>query len=447
MSPFDATQRYTVVGLGASGRSVVRFLRDRGAPVFAVDNADSDAQSSALQDEFPGLRFSLGEIDAACLDHTDVLVPSPGVPRDSALMAAARARGLEIIGDIELFARCVEQPVIAVTGTNGKSTVVSMLAACAAHGELRCAVGGNLGTPALDLLVHGADVYVLELSSYQLETTFSLAPRAAALLNVTPDHLDRYPGGFDDYRAAKQRIFHNAAVCVVPVGDVHAQPASRATTQRVVSVALKPGETGDVGVVSHLGGLWLAEGDVPRISVAELGAPGDHNVGNAGFVLALAREAGFSAEAVDAGLRSFRGLPHRTELVRDISGVRFINDSKGTNVGATCTALESMGCPTVLIAGGVGKAQDFSPLGGALVRYGKAVVVFGRDADAIADAIADAVPVHRANDLGDAVRTARALATAGDAVLFSPACSSFDMFRNFEDRGDAFARTVEALTA
>ncbi|MEM9605161.1 MAG: UDP-N-acetylmuramoyl-L-alanine--D-glutamate ligase [Pseudomonadota bacterium] len=447
MSPFDATLRYTVVGLGASGRSVVRFLRDRGAPVFAVDHVDSDARSTALQDEFPGLRFSLGDIDTACLDHTDVLVPSPGVPRDSALMAAARARGLEIIGDIELFARCVEQPVVAVTGTNGKSTVVSMLAACAAHSGLRVGVGGNLGTPALDLLAQPADLYVLELSSYQLETTYSLAPRAAALLNVTPDHLDRYPGGFDDYRAAKLRVFRNATVCVVPVGDAHAQPLSRSETQRTVSVAARPAEVGDVGVVLHHGALWLAEGATPRLPVDDLGASGDHNVANAAFAMALAREAGFSAAAVDAGLRDFRGLRHRTELVRDLSGVRFINDSKGTNVGATCTALESMGCPTVLIAGGVGKAQDFSPLHGALARFGKAAVVFGRDADDIADAIADAVPVQRAGDLGDAVRAARALASVGDAVLFSPACSSFDMFRNFEDRGDAFARTVEALTA
>ena len=215
-----------------------------------------EGRSAALDDEFPGLNFDLGEPDVACLNGTDVLVVSPGVPRESVLVREAQSRGLEIIGDIEIFARVANAPVVAVTGTNGKSTVVSMLDACSAASDLRVATGGNLGTPALDLLAQDVELYVLELSSYQLETTHSLAPMAAALLNVTPDHLDRYPGGFDDYLAAKHRVFRGATHCVVEAENPLVRPAQSDSKQHWVTVNTKQGGAGDVNLVSHEGATW-----------------------------------------------------------------------------------------------------------------------------------------------------------------------------------------------
>ncbi|MEM6984999.1 MAG: UDP-N-acetylmuramoyl-L-alanine--D-glutamate ligase [Pseudomonadota bacterium] len=447
MDSLDLTKHYTVVGLGSTGRSVVRFLRARGAVLNAVDASDWEGRSAALDDEFPGLNFDLGEPDVACLDSTDVLVVSPGVPRESMLVREARSRGLEIIGDIEIFARVANAPVVAVTGTNGKSTVVSMLDACGAASELRVATGGNLGTPALDLLAQDVELYVLELSSYQLETTHSLAPMAAALLNVTPDHLDRYPGGFDDYLAAKHRVFRGATHCVVEAGNPLVRPVLPDATQHWVTVNTTVVGEGGVKLVAHEGATWIAFGDEPVVDIESIAAPGEHNLTNACFVVALAHLAKLPHAAISAGLSAFAGLPHRTEPVREVDGVRFINDSKGTNVGATCVALESTVGPTVLIAGGVGKAQDFSPLAGALAAHGRALVVFGRDAQSIAGAVEDTVPVHHASTLDDAVRAAHQIAKSGDAVLFSPACSSFDMFRNFEERGNAFRQSVEALAS
>ena len=446
MPALDLTKRYTVVGLGVTGRSVVRFLRARGATVFAVDEQANADVAASVELEFPGLGCSVGPTDASCLDHTDVLVPSPGVPRDADLVAAARERGLEIVGDIELFARVVDRPVIAVTGTNGKITVVSMVDACGAVSHLRVATGGNLGMPALDLLADGVDVYLLELSSYQLETTSSLAPFAAAVLNVTPDHLDRYPGGLDEYAAAKARIFRGAQHCLAPLGDVLALPRELNDGQQLTTVAVE-GEGADVAVIERAGSQWIAVGGEPILPVGRVAAPGSHNLVNACFAAALARLAGLANDAIVNGLSSFTGLPHRTQCVRQVHGVRFINDSKGTNVGATCTALEGMTAPTVLIAGGVGKDQDFQPLATALRQKGRALIVFGRDAERIASAVNRAVPTHTVGHLDEAVSLAQSLAQPGDTVLFSPACSSFDMFRNFEERGDAFVETVEALSA
>lgn len=445
MNSFNANKRYTVVGLGATGRSVIRFLQANGARVFAVDQAEQDGEADRLKAEFPGLCFSLGVQSGDCLAETDVLVVSPGVPRDSALVVAAQQLGLEIIGDIELFARVVERPIVAVTGTNGKSTVVSMLRACGVASRQCVVAGGNLGTPALDLLKWSADLYVLELSSYQLEMTTSLQPVAAALLNVMPDHLDRYPGGFVDYVAAKQRVFEGALTCIVPAGDERAAPAQLNASQRTITVEATVDGTGDVGLVSHQGADWIAFDDSPVVRVDEIGVVGEHNVVNACFAVALARVAGIDDSAIRSGLAAFKGLPHRTQTVRELHGVRYINDSKGTNVGATCVALGSMVAPTVLIAGGLGKAQDFSPLASALALSGRAVVVFGQDAERIAAAVGDVLPVHRVPDLQEAVRLAQSLSNDGDTVLFSPACASFDMFRNFEERGHAFIQSVEAL--
>lgn len=447
MATFDTTKRYTVLGLGVTGQSVVRFLHAAGAAVLAVDENATVEQADALRAAYPGVRCNAGAADAECLEHTDVLVQSPGVPLSSPLSVAARERGIEIIGDVELFARVVCKPVIAVTGTNGKSTVVSMIGACGDASELNLVIGGNLGTPALDLIADDVDVYVLELSSYQLETTSSLAPAAAAVLNITPDHLDRYPGGLEDYVAAKQRIYTAASVCVAPESDLLAAPAALEAGQQVLRVAGVADADAAVGVVGDADDQWIAVNGEAVLPVAELGARGSHNLSNACFAVVLAQLAGVSIPAIRVGLAAFSGLPHRTQSVRQVGGVRFINDSKGTNVGATCTALQGMAAPTVLIAGGIGKSQDFSPLADALKGQGRALIVFGRDADLIAAGVAHAVPTHTASTLSDAVALARSIAQPGDTVLFSPACSSFDMFRNFEERGQAFIDSVEALSA
>jgi UDP-N-acetylmuramoylalanine--D-glutamate ligase len=338
--------------------------------------------------------------------------------------------------------------VVAVTGSNGKSTVVSLLGEMARFAGWRTAVGGNLGDPALDLLDDANRFYVLELSSFQLETTHSLEPAAAAVLNVSPDHLDRYPS-LQAYADAKARVYRGAGVGVINRDDPRVRDMA-GIAGRDTGFTLGVPRSGDYGLCQHQGETWLCRGDKPLLPVAELRLAGRHNLANALAALALGEASGLPVEAMLAALRRFRGLDHRTQLVAERHGVRWFNDSKGTNVGATIAALDGLYRPegtgrAVLIAGGDCKGADFSDLAPVVRRACRAVVLIGRDAPRLAAALAGGVPLEQAESLEQAVELAARLARRGDHVLLSPACASFDMFRGFEHRGEAFVAAVRGL--
>ena len=370
------------------------------------------------------------------------MIVSPGVTLREPVLLEAQARGVEVVGDIEVFARHARAPVVAVTGTNGKSTVTSLVREMAQAAGLAVRAGGNLGPPALDLLDDGEpDLYVLELSSFQLETTASLKPTVAVVLNITPDHSDRY-ATLDAYAKAKRRVYRGAGTRVINRDD----PLVAAMTEpdgAVVGFTVRAPEPRCFGLIPGEGGACLAYEDERLVPVADLPIPGRHNVANALAALALGTAVGLPRGAMVSALRRFHGLPHRCQWVGRASGVDWYNDSKGTNVGATCAALQGLAAerPVILLAGGDGKGADFTPL--ASVCQGvRAVVTLGRDGPLIAQALQGVVPVTRASDLTDAVSQAADLARSGDAVLLSPACASFDMFRDYVERGERFVAAV-----
>ena len=438
--------RAVVVGLGESGLSAVRFLRAAGSDVAATDSRAEPPQLKRVRALGDDVVVRTGGFDATLLETADVLVVSPGVAMSGPFFDAARARGLPMIGDIELFARAVRAPVVAITGTNGKSTVTTLLAQMAQKSGLRIAAGGNLGSPALDLLDGAVQLYILELSSFQLETTQSLSVAAATVLNVTPDHMDRYPE-MSAYAAAKARIFERCEVAVINLDDplVAAMASPR---QRSLSFSLRA----DVGADFALrrgedAEWWLTRAQQPLLSLAQMRISGLHNAANALAALALGEALGLARAACVQALREFAGLPHRAQWVGEIGGVRYINDSKGTNVGATLAAVAGMSGPLIVIAGGEGKGQDFSPLRAAFADKVRAVVLIGRAARVLAQVFDGAVSYHTASTLDDAVDIASRLAQAGDTVLLSPACASLDMFRDYAHRGSVFVAAVHRRSA
>ena len=451
-----ATQRQKnvlVVGAGVSGLSCVRHLLARGAAVRVLDSRLQPPQLAEVRALLPSDAIFLGDWPAPAFTGVDEIVVSPGVSLEEPALAAAGARGVPLIGDIELFARAATRPVLAITGSNGKSTVTTLVGALLAGAGLEVAVGGNLGTPALDLLTGPLpDAYVLELSSFQLERTASLTPAAACVLNLSPDHIDRH-GSFAAYAAAKARVLRGAAVAVLNRDDaaVAALAHGLAAGQRVVWFGLGTPGPGDFGLVERDGAPWLARGDRPLLAAAALRLPGRHNLANALAALALVDALGVALEPTLPALAAFTGLPHRTQFVAEHAGIAWYDDSKGTNVGATLAAIAGL-APTrpsgrlVLILGGQGKGQDFAPLRAALAAHGRGAVLIGEAADAIAAVIGDAVPCQRAADMPGAVAAAAAMAEPGDGVLLSPACASFDMFSGYAARGAAFAHAVQALT-
>lgn len=433
-----------IVGLGKSGLSVARYLARRGE-VFAV--ADSRAippGQAELAELCPGCETAFGDFDANYFSRFRQLIVSPGIAvREPAIQAAARA-GAEIIGDIELFARTSTAPVIAITGSNGKSTVTTLVAEMAAADGRDYMAGGNLGTPALDLITQPEPAgYVLELSSFQLETTSSLRSVAATVLNLSADHMDRYDS-LDAYAQAKARIYRHAEVQIVNREDLLAS-ALNTDGGRCVSFGLDTPAAGHWGVLDQDGVAWLARGSQRVLREDELHVRGRHNVANVLAAFALGEAAGFSLDAMCRAARAFTGLAHRSQWVANLNGVDWFNDSKGTNVGATLAALKGMTGKVVLLAGGLGKDQDFSPLREALAEKGRALVLFGRDAGVIEDAVGAAVPTRRVDTFEAAVKYAAELAQTGDAVLLSPACASFDMFSGYEERGERFVALVNEL--
>ncbi len=433
-----------VVGLGVTGLSVLRFLRARGVSVAVTDSRVNPPGRDELARDFADVPTALGGFDAAWFTHARQLIVSPGVAVSEPLIEAAHVRGAEIIGDIELFARHARAPVVAITGSNGKSTVTTLLGEMAADAGRAVRVGGNIGRPALDLLSDSEpDFYILELSSFQLETTHSLDAAVAVVLNISPDHMDRYPS-VSAYAASKQRVYHGHGAMVVNCDDPTVV-AMQVPGRKTVGFTLGQPLASDFGILEHDGELWLAKGEMPLMPVRELRMAGRHNQANALAALAVGEAVGLSIAAMQTTLRRFAGLWHRTQWVAEIDGVRWYNDSKGTNVGASLAAIEGLDGPLVLIAGGQGKGADFVPLRAALAGKGRAAVLMGEAADIIELSLDGVVPVQRAAGIADAVARARVLAQPGDAVLLSPACASFDMFDGFAARGDAFILAVRAL--
>lgn len=434
-----------VVGLGKSGLSAARALNALGAAFAVVDSRVDPPGLAAFQAQFPEIPCHLGDFDPAWFNRATRLLVSPGVAVKTPVIAEAAARGAPVWGDIELLARLIDTPVAAITGSNGKSTVTTLLGLMAERAGVRAAVGGNLGMPALDLWLETdrPELYVLELSSFQLETTDSLNARVATVLNISPDHLDRYDS-MEDYIAAKQRIFRGHGAMVVNADDPVVM-AMVTPDRKIVRFTLEEPDEGDFGLRRAGGETWLACGQERWIEASALKISGDHNLANALAALAMGRTLGLQREGMLAALREFTGLAHRTTLVRERNGVRWFNDSKGTNVGATVAAVRGLPGQVVLIAGGEGKNQDFTPLRAALTGKARAVVLIGRDAPLIAAALGDSVPIHPATDMEQAVAQAAELAQPGDSVLLSPACASFDMFSGYEERGAVFAKAVRRL--
>jgi len=375
------------------------------------------------------------------------IIVSPGLDTNQSPYRELKQQGVSIVGDIELFAREADAPVIAITGSNGKSTVTTLIGEMVEKAGLKVKVGGNIGVAALDLLGPvKPDLYVLELSSFQLETTSSLSPAVATVLNLQADHLDRY-GNMVAYHTAKQRIYRNCKQSVWNKQDMLTQPLLGTESKALAFTTAEP-DLKEFGLRDYDGKLWLCKGLEKLISANEVKLKGRHNLANALACLALGDSVDLPMMAMLNTLREFGGLAHRCEWVKDVSGVQYINDSKGTNVGATKAAIDGLASSDkniVLIAGGVGKGADFCELTDSLNKHCKALVVFGEDKQAIADVAPSGLHVINASDLQAAVNQAQSNATVGDIVLFSPACASFDMFRNFEHRGEEFRRFVGEL--
>jgi UDP-N-acetylmuramoylalanine--D-glutamate ligase len=432
-----------VVGLGKTGASCLRFLAKRGIAVSATDTRTAPPGLTELGGLAKTIDIRLGGFDLSLLDGASQVLMSPGVSLEEPIASQARARGIEVLGDIELFARAVRAPVIGITGTNGKSTVTSLVASMAAAAGRRVLAGGNLGVPALDLLEQPIpDLYVLELSSFQLETTSSLTLKAAVVLNVTADHMDRY-ASIEAYARTKARIFAKAATMVLNADDPLVA-AMRRDGAHVVTFSTQRRDV-DYSLLGSGKRTVLARRGEPLLDTSRMKLSGLHNAANALAALALGEAAGLELPSMLATLESFPGLKHRSAWIADIAGVRFIDDSKGTNVGATIAAVSGLRGPLVVIAGGEGKGQDFAPLAAAFGGKVRHVVLIGKDAPAVAAALQGMCTIEWAATLEAAVSAAAAAARPGDTVLLSPACSSLDMFRDYAHRGEVFAAAVRAL--
>ena len=445
----ETAQRFDtlVLGLGKTGLSCVRYLAGTGEYLGVADSRQAPPELEDLQQQYPLVPFFPGEFQPGLLCGARRLVISPGIaPAHPAIRAAHRA-GVEIMGDVEIFCRNINAPLIAVTGSNGKSTVVSLLAKMLRRSGLRVGLGGNIGTPALDLLsLPAPDYYVLELSSFQLETLHSHRPVAATVLNVSADHLDRYED-LRDYARIKGNIYTGSGTMVINLDDELVLGMLR-PDRKVFTYSLTQADA-DFSISNRNGENWLMNKQAALIKQSELKVHGRHNLANILACLALGRALDLPMSALLEAALDFSGLPHRCEWVAEYNGVNWFNDSKGTNVGATLAALHGLSDKRkniLLIAGGDGKGADFSPLGNAIERYVKVTILIGKSANEIAGNVPDKESVFYATSLEAAVSTASRLAHPGDTVLLSPACASFDMFEDFADRGDVFKRCVTGFS-
>ena len=438
-----AAKRSLIVGLGATGLAVARYLCARGESVRVIDSRATPPGLDELKAACPEADVIVETLDARWLDDASRVLLSPGLAYDIPLALEARRRGLAVIGDVELFALAARAPVIAVTGSNGKSTVTTLVSHMLKAQGLAAPAGGNLGPPALDLLDAPADAYVLEISSFQMETADSLAPLAATVLNVSPDHLDRH-GTLERYAELKEKLLRTADHAVVNADDPIVA-AMGARHPRAVSFSVATELARGYSIVARSGERWLARDREPLLRAAELAIQGTHNEANALAALALTVHLTRDVPAALEVLRTFPGLPHRCQRVAVRKGVTYVDDSKGTNVGATLAALHGFVGPLVLIAGGLAKGQDLAPLAAGARGKLRAAVLIGTAAPELEQVFAGVCETVRAANMNDAVARSAALARRGDTVLLSPACASQDMFRDYKERGDLFARAAEEL--
>ncbi|MDX1733279.1 MAG: UDP-N-acetylmuramoyl-L-alanine--D-glutamate ligase [Halioglobus sp.] len=440
-----STDNRVVVGLGATGLSCARYLHGLGLKFSVVDTRDEPPGLAQLRAQMPDVPVYTGECPQDIVTGASELVVSPGIALDAPLVRQALDAGVTVIGDIDLFMREAQVPVVGITGSNAKSTVTELVGQMARDAGLDVGVGGNLGTPALDLLSPTRELYVLELSSFQLERAGHLDLAVATVLNISADHLDRH-GNMPAYHQAKHRIFRGCRAAVMNPDDALTVPLVPPDVE-LVSWRMGEPDLGGFGLRVVDGEEYLCRGFENIMPVADLAMAGRHNVRNALAALALGNCVGLSVARMAQTLARFRGLPHRCEPVGEIRGVRFVNDSKGTNIGATVAALSGLadGRNIVLIAGGQGKGADFTELAPAVRQHCRAAVLMGEDADAMAAALAETCTLLRAGCMDDAVVLAAAEARPGDTVLLSPACASFDMFSGYEERGEMFCTAVSRL--
>ena len=437
-----------IVGLGMTGLSVARYLRDRDVTFAVADSRDHPPGEEELKASFPEVPTYFGAFKEKVFNQAKQLIVSPGISVLTPEIQAANNnpdKDVEIVGDIELFVRNVRQPVVAITGSNGKTTVTMLLTLIAEKAGKNVLTGGNVGIPVLQLLDQDSpDLFVLELSSFQLETTYSMNAAAAVILNISEDHLDRYDG-LDSYVAAKARIYDQCQTSIVNRND--ARVSRLAGIHESISFGIdKPTRDVDFGLIEKGGNQFFAKGNNSLMAVDEMKVPGQHNICNALAALALGDQAGLSMEGMLQGIREFEGVVHRSQWVADINKVNWYNDSKGTNVAATVATLSGMtGNKTVLIAGGQGKGSDFSPLTPVIEDKARSVILMGEDAEKLAETLKDFPDKHFAKTMQEAVELAAEQAQENDNVLLSPACASFDMFKNFEDRGEIFMQEVKKL--
>ena len=450
MTDLIATNRNTaIVGMGATGLSAARFLSSIGKSFVFADSRTEPPRLSEVREQYPDVSMVLGPFTEDLLLGFDRVVVSPGVSLGEPALVAARERGVKLIGDVELFLEQAAAPVILITGSNGKSTVTTLLGKMAEACGLSVGVGGNLGTPMLDLLDERHQLYVIELSSFQLELVTDTRGAIAGLLNISPDHMDRY-AGLQQYHAAKHRIFLGASTVINNRQDPLTNPLL-STSVKQSSFGLNKPDLGSFGLIQEGGLQWLACGLDPLMPVADMAIKGTHNTANALAALALGQAAGLDMTAMLKTLKIYKGLAHRCEHIATVDQVMYIDDSKGTNVGATVAALNGFGdkdrANLILIAGGQGKGQDFAKLKKPVAQFVKLVALYGEDAANIAAELQGSSQIEQFDSLESAVAKAAASAQSGDIVLLSPACASFDMFSGFEQRGRCFQSAVKAVAA
>jgi UDP-N-acetylmuramoylalanine--D-glutamate ligase len=436
--------RTLIVGLGSTGLSVARHLARQGIALLVIDSRRAPPGLAALGKEYPDVPIELETLDPRWLEGASRVVLSPGLSADIDLVAAARARGIPVLGDIELFARAARAPIVAVTGSNGKSTVATLTHEILTAQGFESRAGGNLGPPALELLgAEEPDVYVLEISSFQMETTTTLRPRRAAVLNISVDHLDRH-GSVERYARLKETLLECADTAVFNWDDPRVRAMGRMLPGAVAFSVAEPLERG-FSIVVERGERWLARDGERLMRSADLALHGRLGEANSLAALALATAMDGSTETALGVLRRFQGLPHRSQLVATVAGVRYVDDSKATNVAAAAAAIESIAGPIVLIAGGLSKGADFAALAGLGRASLRAAVLIGEAAPVLERTFAGACPTRPARGMLEAVTLAAAAAEPGDTVLLAPACASQDMFIDYRDRGEQFARAVAGL--
>jgi UDP-N-acetylmuramoylalanine--D-glutamate ligase len=435
-----------IIGIGQSGLSCARYLKAQGYNIAMMDTREQPPAMATIQLEFPEVLVMTGGLDQHLMLQADMIVLSPGVDPRLAEIVAAQQANIEIVGDVELFARQANAPIAAITGSNGKSTVTTLLGEMAVEAGKDVRVGGNLGTPVLELITEPApDFYIVELSSFQLETVTSLNAFVSTVLNISPDHLDRYDSE-QEYKQAKATIYNGNGVMVMNKDDSEVMGLSRAD-RHPIHFSLQEPDGIDFGVLELDGVTWLAEGQKALIPATDLKIKGKHNIANGLAALAMGSAMGLEMNAMLSALTHYAGLAHRCKYVANIGGVQWFNDSKATNVGACLAAIDGLSQvgKITLIAGGVAKDQDFSALTPLFDKYVTSVILLGQDANKIAEVISKKVNTYFVSNIKQAVQKAQQVTQPDQLVLLSPACASFDMFDSYEHRGDQFEAAVEAL--